>query len=83
MSSLRFKMVEEAFKRKAVHVDVPDKRPSEYFGMYVFNRDKMQKYISKEEYALLIDVIDNGKQLPRSIADGVANGMKRWAMEMG
>ena len=30
----------------------------------------------------MIDVIDNGARLDRSIADAVADGMKRWAMEM-
>jgi glutamine synthetase len=34
-------------------------------------------------YNNLIDVIDNGARLDRSIADAVAKGMKQWAQEMG
>ena len=51
--------------------------------MNVFNREKMFKYLSSDIYAKLIDVIDNGATLDVSIADGVAEGMKRWAIERG
>ena len=82
-ANLRFQVVEEAFKNKAVEVETPKERPSEYFGKYVFNRQKMYKYLPADVYAKLIDVIDNGTRLDRSIADSVAAGMKQWAMEMG
>jgi len=80
---LRFQVVEEAFKKKAVEVNAPSERPSEYFGKYVFNRQKMYKYLPAEVYQKLIDVIDNGARLDRGIADEVATGMKQWALEMG
>ena len=80
---LRFQVVEEAFKKKAVEVKAPSERPSEYFGKYVFNREKMYKYLPSDVYNKLIDVIDNGARLDRSIADAVAQGMKKWAQEMG
>ena len=76
-------MVEEAFKKKALDVKAPATRPSEYFGKYVFNREKMYKYLPKDIYDKMIDVMDNGARLDRSIADAVAAGMKQWAMEMG
>ena len=82
-NQLRFQVVEEAFKKKAVEVPTPSERPSEYFGKYVFNREKMYKYLPAEVYNKLIDVIDNGARLDRSIADAVAAGMKQWAQEMG
>ena len=81
--NLRFQVVEEAFKKKAVNVPTPEERPSEYFGKYVFTRQKMYKYLPADVYEKLIDVIDNGARLDRSIADAVADGMKRWAMEHG
>ena len=83
MSNLRFQVVEEAFKKKAQEVKAPTERPSEYFGKYVFNRQKMYKYLPADINAKLIDVIDNGARLDRSIADAVAEGMKQWALEMG
>ena len=82
-NQLRFQVVEEAFKKKAVEVPTPSERPSEYFGKYVFNREKMRKYLPAEVYNKLVDVIDNGARLDRSIADAVADGMKQWAQEMG
>ena len=83
MSNLRFQVVEEAFKKRALEVKAPSERPSEYFGKYVFNREKMYKYLPADVNAKLIDVIDNGARLDRSIADAVAAGMKKWALEMG
>ncbi|MCH5328422.1 MAG: glutamine synthetase III [Coprobacter sp.] len=83
MSTLRFKVVEEAFTHKAVAVEEPAGRPSEYFAKYVFNREKMFKYLPKKTYDALVNVIDNGAPLNREIADSVAVGMKKWAMEMG
>lgn len=83
MSNLRFRVVEEAFKKKAVHVDVPKVRPNEYFAKYVFTREKMYKYLPVDVYNKLVDVIDNGAPLDRAIADEVANGMRRWASELG
>ena len=82
-NDLRFQVVEEAFKKRAVEVKVPSKRPSEYFGKYVFNKEKMHKYLPKDIYKKMCDVMDNGASLDRSIADAVADGMKRWALEMG
>ena len=83
MANLRFQVVEEAFKKRPVEVIAPVERPSEYFGKYVFNRAKMYKYLPADVYDKLIDVIDNGATLDRSIANAVANGMKQWAEENG
>ena len=82
-NNLRFQVVEEAFKKRPLDIQPPKERPSEYFGKYVFTREKMFKYLPKEIYVKLIDVIDNGARLDRSIADAVATGMKQWAQEMG
>ena len=83
MSKLRFRVVETAFKKKAVEVPTPVERPSEYFGKYVFNKEKMFKYLPSKVYEKLIDVIYNGAPLDRSIANEVAAGMKKWAIELG
>ena len=83
MSKLRFRVVETAFKKKAATVETPAERPSEYFAKYVFNREKMFKYLPSAVYAKLTDAMDNGAPLERAIADEVAAGMKRWATELG
>ena len=83
MSTLRFRVVEKAFQAKPMEVPAPDKRPGENFGKYVFNREKMFKYLPSTVFARLIDAMDNGAALDRQIADAVAEGMKRWASELG
>ena len=83
MSKLRFRVVEKAFQSKPLEVHAPSERPSEYFAKYVFNREKMFKYLPTPVYSKLVDAMDNGVALDRDIADKVAEGMKRWAMELG
>ncbi len=82
-STLRFQVVGEAFKKKPVIVPNRENRPSEFFAKYVFNRSKMMKYLSKEVFEKMCDVMDNGTKLDLATADKVAEGMKRWAMELG
>ena len=83
MSKLRVRVVETAFKKRAVEIPTPTKRPSDYFGQNVFNREKMYKYLPEKAFERLTDCIDNGTPLDRETADAVAAGMKKWAIEMG
>ena len=83
MSTLRFRVVEKAFQTKPHEVAVPSERPGDYFAKYVFNREKMFKYLPSDVYARLVDTMDNGAVLERNDADKVAEGMMRWAMELG
>ena len=48
MSGLRFNVVESAFYKKAAMVDIPEGRPCDYFGKYVFGREQMFHYLSAE-----------------------------------
>ena len=83
MSNLRFKVVEEAFKKRPLEVKAPAERPSEYFGKYVFNQEKMFKYLPLHVYLQLREVIEKGTPLPLDVANDVAQGMKQWALDMG
>lgn len=83
MTNLRFEAVTTASRKNPVDVITPVERPSEFFGKKVFNRARMYKYLPADVYEKLIDVIDNGVQLDRGIADAVAKGMKQWADENG
>ena len=82
-NDLRFQVVGEAFKKKPLDVKAPSERPCEYFGKHVFNREKMYKYLPKDVYDKMVDVIDNGARLDRQVADAVAAGMMAWAKENG
>ena len=83
MSQLRFNVVEEAFSRKAIEVKLPKELPNEYYAKYVFNREKMFKYLPSKAYKALVNAIDNKEPISRELADSVAAGMKQWALEMG
>lgn len=80
---LRFKVVEEAFNRKAAPVEIPSERPQEYYAEKVFNRAKMYEYLPLKTYRALVNAIDNKEPLSRDVADSVAKGMKQWAIDNG
>ncbi len=83
MSKLRFDVVQEAFRKKAVEISAPSGRPSDYFGELVFNRQKMQQYLDADTCLILTNCIDHGAALDAATAEKVAAGMKTWAMEHG
>ena len=83
MSDLRFKSVMEASSRKAVKVDKPGKNVEQYYAEKVFNRQKMFQYLTHDVFDALVEAIDNKKPISQETADGVADGMKRWAKENG
>ena len=79
----RFDLVKESFERKVVPAEVPAGKTSDYFGELVFDRKKMCKYLDADSLQALLSCIEGGKALDRKTADGVARGMKEWAMEHG
>ena len=81
MSIDRFELVRASFRKKAPAVEIPDKKASEYFGERVFDRTKMRKYLDPRTLQALLECIDKGHHLDRATADGVARGMKEWALE--
>ena len=82
-ATLRFQVVGEAFKKRPIDVPAPTERPSEFFAKYVFTREKMHKYLPLKTYERMLEVIDGEATLDLQTADIVAEGMKRWAMELG
>ena len=83
MAQFRFKALEEVLKRKPIEVKREENLVSDFYGMNVFDRPKMKKYLSKEAYKAVIDAIDHGTPVDRKMADQVAQGMKSWALENG
>lgn len=83
MSRLRFKVVEEAFKKRPIPAATPNERPSRYYAKYVFNHEKMRKYLPLEAYQRYCSTLDSGTPLDLPTADLIAQGMKQWAIEMG
>ena len=83
MAQFRFRALEEVLSRKPIDVKREENLVSDFYGMNVFDRPKMKKYLSKEAYKAVIDAVDNGTPVDRKMADQVAQGMKSWALENG
>ena len=83
MATFRLAAFQKLLERKPIEVKKESDLTSDYYGMLVFDRPKMKKYLSKDAYKAVIDAIDNGTTIDRKIADGVATGMKSWALENG
>lgn len=83
MATLRFDALDKAMNRKPIVAEAPLEKTSDYFGVKVFSRNKMQKYMSKDAYNAVVAAIDKGERVDRKVADQIASGMKTWAMEMG
>ena len=75
MGHLRFDVVQGAFKKKAVAVETPAGKPSDYFGSLVFGRSNMRKYLDSHTYERLIRCVDDGVPLDAATAD--ANNIPR------
>lgn len=83
MSKLRFKALEEVLGRKPLAVDFPQVKISDYFGEYVFDREKMRAFLSHDAFQRVIEAIDNQEPIERKYSDQVAAGMKAWAVDKG
>ena len=83
MAELRFKALNEVLSRKPKKVEMPADRLSDIFGINVFDKAKMEKYLSKEASEHIQNCIEKGTRLDRKMANQIAEGMKNWAIEMG
>jgi len=82
MPTLRFHAVKETFSRKPIKIKETKKR-SEIFGQHVFNKNTMRQYLTKDAFLGVINAIEHGTKIKRTIADQVAASMKDWALSKG
>ncbi len=83
MATFRFKALDEVLNRQAVDVVREENLVSDYYGMMVFDQEKMKKYLSREAFKAVTDAVKKGTTIDRKMADQVAQGMKAWAIENG
>lgn len=79
MSKMRFFALQELANRTPIEVNIPSNKLSDYYGIHVFDRKKMQEYLPREAYKTVINAIEKGTPINRNMADLIANGMKSWA----
>ena len=75
--------MKEILSRKAIKVDLPAGKASDYFAENVFTKKSMQAYLSDEAYKAVLEAIDQGSRIDRRIANQIASGMKSWAVDKG
>lgn len=83
MSNIRFEALKTAFEHKQTAVEMPEGKVKDYFAQDVFTREKMKEYIAQEVLDQLFDDVDNGRTIHRDIANVVAIGIRKWAMDHG
>ena len=83
MQTFRFTAVENANAKEPVVAVAPESETSAYYGRNVFNRAAMRRYLSEETRRSIYETVERGPTLDRNVANHVAEGMKRWAMDLG
>jgi glutamine synthetase len=83
MATFRQRALNEAAAHHTDRYYIEEGPVSEYFGKNVLDLDKMQAYMSPQAYEAVLASVKYGAKLDRSVSDEIAEGMKKWAMEMG
>jgi glutamine synthetase len=83
MATLRFQAIEDVLHRTPKNKDLPSAKISDFFAENVFNKKRMQEYLSDEAYNSIMETMERGVPIDRRIADQVAASMKDWAISKG
>lgn len=83
MAKMRFRALDEVMNREPLPLVREDVLTSNFYRSLVFDKAKMQKYLSHEAYMAVVEAIGEGTSIDRKMADQVAQGMKAWALENG
>lgn len=83
MATFRQRALDEASTHKTGRYYVEEGPVSNYFGQNVLDLDKMQNYMSAKAYDAVLSSVKFGAKLDLSVADEIAAGMMKWAMENG
>ena len=64
-------------------VESPSVKTSEYFAINVFNKKRMQEYLSQEAFSSVMEAIEKGTKIDRKVSSQISSGMKAWAIDKG
>ena len=81
MANTRFTALNTLLEREVPKFENNHLKTSEYFGENVFNKKKMQEYLSKEAYENVIDAMEGDGKINRKFSNQIASGMKSWALD--
>ncbi|WP_421920728.1 glutamine synthetase III [Marinifilum sp.] len=83
MTTIRFQALNELLTRQPKSVSLPSNKVTDYYGDLVFNVESMRKYLSKDAFKAVMIANQKGGSIDRKMSDGIALGMKSWAIEKG
>ncbi len=83
MTNFRFTALTKTLDRKAIKVNYPSEKASDYFGSMTFNQSVMQEYLTEEAYIGVVKAMEIGVRIERKITDQVASALKAWALNKG
>lgn len=83
MAQLRFKALEEVQKRKAVEVNPPSEKISDYYSQHSFGLPQMRETLAPDTYKKVEYAINHGKKIDEPTADAVASAVKNWVLPKG
>lgn len=82
MNKLRFQAIRDAVNRQP-NTFYSDQKKSTLFASHVFTKKAMRTFLTKQAYSEVVEAIEKGSKINRSVADHVAASMKDWATSMG
>ena len=83
MATFRQRALDEASRHMTGRYYIEEGPISNYFGQNVLDLDKMKNYLSEKAYEAVLSSVRFGAKLDLSVADEIAAGMMKWAMEKG
>ena len=83
MATFRQRALDEAASHNTGRYYSEEGPVSNYFGRNVLDLDKMRDYMSAKAYEAVLASVKFGAKLDLSVADEIAAGMMKWAMENG
>ncbi|WP_282015712.1 glutamine synthetase III [Marinifilum flexuosum] len=83
MATIRFQALSELLSRQPKSVTLPSNKATDYYADLVFNVESMRKYLSKDAFKAVKSANQKGGSIDRKMSDGIALGMKTWAIEKG
>ncbi|RKE00010.1 glutamine synthetase III family protein [Marinifilum flexuosum] len=83
MATIRFQALSELLSRQPKSVTLPSNKATDYYADLVFNVESMRKYLSKDAFKAVKAANQKGGSIDRKMSDGIALGMKTWAIEKG
>ncbi|NOU61838.1 glutamine synthetase III [Marinifilum caeruleilacunae] len=83
MATIRFQALSELLSRQPKSVSLPSNKVTDYYADLVFNVESMRKYLSKDAFKAVMTANQKGGSIDRKMSDGIALGMKSWAIEKG